>query len=65
MTLLLSYFLLIIKKYIQFYQNMKKLQLIIMKIIYKNNKIKGDCELNRKKFFCVDELEIYQFDFFE
>ena len=32
---------------------------------YKNNKIKGDCELNRKKFFCVDELEIYQFDFFE
>ena len=32
---------------------------------YKNSKIKGDYKLNGKKFFCVDELEIYQFDFFE
>ena len=32
---------------------------------YKNSKIKSDYKLNGKKFFCVDELEIYQFDFFE
>ena len=32
---------------------------------YKNSKIKSDYKLNGKKFFCVAELEIYQFDFFE
>ena len=32
---------------------------------YNKSKIKGDYKLNRGKFFLVNELEVYQFDFFE
>ena len=32
---------------------------------YTKSKIKGDYKLNGKKFFCVNELEVYKFDFFE
>ena len=32
---------------------------------YTKSKIKGDYKLNGKKFFCVNELEVYRFDFFE
>ena len=32
---------------------------------YTKSKIKGDYKINGKKFFCVNELEVYKFDFFE
>ena len=32
---------------------------------YTKSKIKEDYKLNKQKYFCVAELEVYQFDFFE
>ena len=32
---------------------------------YTKSKIKNDYKLNGKKYFCVNELEVYQFDFFD
>ena len=32
---------------------------------YTKSEIKGDYKINGKKFFCVNELEVYKFDFFE